>query len=130
MAGSSPAIDCTAFKPFGEDAGSVKQLLIKRPYASTDVRVVNLRRFMPMMLRPSSTAYWPLTSPNGITSPRTPQTPPTITCGPIRVILVHRGQPADENEIADLAVSAQRRRGREDHVVADLAVMADMGCNS
>ena len=41
--------------------------------------------------------------------------------------LVHGRQPADEDEIADLAMAAERRRGREDHIVADLAVMPDMG---
>src|SRR6201999_2611150 len=41
--------------------------------------------------------------------------------------LMHRGQPADENKIADLAMAAQGSRGREDHVVADLAVVTDMG---
>src|ERR1700761_8168939 len=41
--------------------------------------------------------------------------------------LMHRQQPADENEIADLAMTAERCRGRKDHVVADVAVVADMG---
>src|SRR2546422_857386 len=40
--------------------------------------------------------------------------------------LVHRRQPADEDEIADLAMAAERRRRREDHVIADLAVVPDM----
>src|SRR5262249_42275948 len=40
--------------------------------------------------------------------------------------LVHGRQPADVDEIADLAVPAERRRRREDHVVADDAVVADM----
>ena len=61
-----------------------------------------------------------------MTSPRTPQTPPTITCGPIRRELMHRRQSADEDEIADLAMAAERGRGREDHVIADLAVVTDM----
>src|SRR5882757_791771 len=40
--------------------------------------------------------------------------------------LVHRRQPADEDEVADLAMTAERRRSREDHVIADLAVVPDM----
>src|ERR1700676_4722826 len=40
--------------------------------------------------------------------------------------LMHRGQPADVDKIADLAVTAQRCRGREYAVVADDAIMADM----
>src|SRR5437667_6957725 len=40
--------------------------------------------------------------------------------------LMHRGQPAYENKIADHAVAAERGRGRKDHVIADLAVMTDM----
>src|SRR5258708_17210162 len=40
--------------------------------------------------------------------------------------LMHRGQPAYENKIADLAVATERGRGRKDHVIADLAVMTDM----
>src|SRR5882757_8586697 len=40
--------------------------------------------------------------------------------------LVHRRKPADKNEIANLAMAAQRRRGREDDVIADLAVVTDM----
>src|ERR1700761_7211022 len=39
---------------------------------------------------------------------------------------MHCGQPADENKIADFAVTAKRRRGREDHVVANLAIVTDM----
>ena len=119
------AIGCTALETLGENAGAVKQLLIERAHRGEALRV-NLRRFMPMMLRPSSAAYWPLTRPNGIMSPRTPQTPPTITCGPIAGELVHRRQPADVDEVADLAVTAQRCRRREDHVIADRAVMPDM----
>lgn len=41
--------------------------------------------------------------------------------------LMHGRQSADENEVTDLTVAAERRRGRKDHVVADLAVVSDMG---
>ena len=61
-----------------------------------------------------------------MTSPRTPQTPPTITCGPTRVNWCTADKPADEDEIADLAMAAQRCGGRKDHVIADLAVVPDM----
>ncbi len=67
-----------------------------------------------------------MAKPNGMMSPRTPQTPPIITCETDPGELVHRRQAADIDEVADLAVAAERRRGREDHVVADHAVMADM----
>src|SRR5258707_7064510 len=40
--------------------------------------------------------------------------------------LMHRGQPAYENKIADLAVATERGRSRKDHVITDLAVMTDM----
>ena len=92
--------------------------------------LVNLRRFMPMMLRPSSAAYWPLTRPNGMTSPRTPQTPPTITCGPIRVNWCTADRPPMIDEIADLAMAAERGRGRKDHVVADHGSHGRHGCSS
>ena len=39
---------------------------------------------------------------------------------------MHRGQAADIDEVADLAVAAERRGRREDRVVADHAVVADM----
>ncbi|MEY9148080.1 hypothetical protein ABIF00_006064 [Bradyrhizobium elkanii] len=39
---------------------------------------------------------------------------------------MHRRQAADIDEVADLAVAAERRRRREDHAIADHAVMADM----
>src|SRR4051812_40067371 len=41
-------------------------------------------------------------------------------------MLMHRGQPADENKIADLAMTAQGRGGRKNHVIADLAIVTDM----
>ena len=44
--------------------------------------------------------------------------------------LMHGRQPADEDEIADLAVTAERGRGREDHVVADHGSRARHGCSS
>src|SRR6185369_4776214 len=40
--------------------------------------------------------------------------------------LVHGGQPANEDEIADLAVTAERGGGCKNHVIADLAVVPDM----
>src|SRR5436305_3633963 len=40
--------------------------------------------------------------------------------------LMHGGQAADENKIADLAMAAQGSGGRKDHIVANLAVMTDM----
>ena len=61
-----------------------------------------------------------------MTSPRTPQSAADHHLRADARELMHGGQPADENEIADLAMAAQRRRGRKNHVVADLAVVADM----
>src|SRR5207244_10452279 len=40
--------------------------------------------------------------------------------------LVHGRQTADIDEVADLAVSAERRRCGEDRIIADRAVMTDM----
>src|SRR5260370_9825872 len=40
--------------------------------------------------------------------------------------LMHCRQAAHENKIADLAVPAERRRGRKNHVVADAAVVSAM----
>ena len=40
--------------------------------------------------------------------------------------LVHGRQAADEDEIADLAVAAERGGGCKDRVIADLAIMPDM----
>src|SRR5439155_25452656 len=40
--------------------------------------------------------------------------------------LMHRGQPAYEDKIADLAVTTECGRSRKDHIIADLAVMTDM----
>src|SRR3954470_12714190 len=40
--------------------------------------------------------------------------------------LMHCGQAADIDGVTDLAMAAERRRGCEDHVVADHAVMPDM----
>src|SRR5580692_4504424 len=40
--------------------------------------------------------------------------------------LMHRRQTADENKVTDLAMTAKCRRGCEDHVVADLAIVTHM----
>src|SRR5262249_34689945 len=40
--------------------------------------------------------------------------------------LVHGRKPADIDEIADLAVTAEGGRGREDRIIADEAIVADM----
>jgi hypothetical protein len=35
-------------------------------------------------------------------------------------------EPSDKNKIADLAMTAERRRGCKDHIVADLTIVTDM----
>ena len=81
---------------------------------------------MPMMLRPSSAGILAVDEPerNHVAAHAADAADHHLRPDPGE--LVHRRQPADEDEIADLAMAAQRRRGREDHVIADVAVMADM----
>ena len=41
--------------------------------------------------------------------------------------LLHRRQPAEDHAVADLDMAAQRHRIGKGDVVADMAIMADMG---
>src|SRR5262249_30757671 len=41
--------------------------------------------------------------------------------------LMHRGETPDVNEVADLTMAAERCGGREDYVVTDATIVADMG---
>ena len=108
-----------------KDAGSVKQLLIERRTVASRSRV-NLRRFMPMMLRPSNAGILAVDEAerNHVAAHAADAADHHLRPDPRE--LMHRRQPADEDEIADLAMAAERRRGRKDHVVADLAVVTDM----
>ena len=112
-------------QPFGKDAGAVKQLLIERAYGRQPLlgelaalHADDVEAFEAGILAVDEAER------NDVAAHAADAADHHLRPDPRE--LMHRRQPADEDEIADLAMAAQRRRGREDHVVADLAIMTDM----
>src|SRR5438105_6607327 len=112
-------------QPLGENAGSMKQLLIERPYDgqsfarelatlhADDVETLETRVLTVDEAERDHVAADAADAADHHLRPDPGE-------------LMHRGQPAYEDKIADLAVTTERGRSRKDHVIADLAVMTDM----
>src|ERR1700682_1815523 len=112
-------------QPLGKDAGAVKQFLIKRPHGPQPLlgelaalHADDVETFEARILAVDETER------NDVAAHAADPADHYLRPDPGE--LMHRRQPADEDEIADLAMAAQRRRGREDHVIADLAIVPDM----
>src|ERR1700712_328427 len=112
-------------QPLGKDAGAVKQLLIERPHFGEallgELAALHADDVEPFEARILAVGQ---TERNDIAAHAANAADHHLRPDPRE--LMHRRQPADEDEVADLAVTAQRRRGRKDHVIADLAVVPDM----
>src|SRR5487761_2019132 len=112
-------------QPFGKHAGAMEQLLIERAHRGKPLarefaalHADNIEAFEACVLavheaERNHVAANPADAANHHLRPNPRE-------------LVHRGQPAYENKIADLAVTAKRGRGREDHIDTNLAIVADM----
>src|SRR4051794_30980126 len=112
-------------QPFGEDPGAVKQLLIERAHG----RQPRLGEFAPLHaddIEPLEARILAVDEAERDHVAAHATDPADHHLRPDPGELVHRRQAADEDEIADLAMAAQCGRGREDHVVTDLAIVADM----
>ena len=112
-------------QPFGKNARSVEQFLVERTHRGqplarelATLHADDIEAFETGVLTVNE-AEW-----NHITA--NPADSADHHLGSYPGELMHRGQPADENKIADFAMTAKRCRSREDHVVADLAIVTDM----
>ena len=112
-------------QPFGKNARSVEQFLVERPHRGqplsrelATLHADDVEAFETGVLTVDEAER------NHVTANPADSADHHLRSYPRE--LMHRGQPADENEIADFAVTAKRRRGREDHVVTDLAIVTDM----
>src|SRR5258708_17191365 len=101
-------------QPLGKDSGPVKQLLIKRPHR----RQPRLGEFAALHaddVQPLEAGILAVDEAERNHVAAYAADPADHHLRPDPRELVYRGQPADEDEIADLAMASQRRRGREDH---------------
>src|SRR6185312_1519380 len=114
-----------AFQPLGEDARTMKELLVEPAHG----RQALLGELPPLHAdEVEAFQYGILTvdqsERNHIAADATDAANHHLRPNPRE--LVHGGHSADVDKIADLAMAAERGRGREDHVVADKTIMADM----
>src|SRR5215472_3884406 len=112
-------------EPLREDAGPMKQLLIEgahghEPLAGeiAPLHADDVEAFKHSML--------PVDQPEGDDVPAYPADATDHYLRPHARELVHRRQATNIDVVADLAVTAERCRGGEDHVVADHAVVTDV----
>src|ERR1035438_10254316 len=110
---------------FGEDTGAVKQLLIERshgckpfPGELAALHADDVEPFKACILAVDEAER------NHVAAHAAD--PADHHLRPYPGELMHCRQSADEDEVADLAMAAEGRRGRENHIIADLAVMPDM----
>lgn len=87
----------------------------------------NFLRRIPTTLTPLNRAKEPATSPNGMTSSRTPEAPPIMAWEPMRVNWCTPLNAPMKNMIAHDAVAAQPRAIGHHDVASNAAIMADMG---
>jgi hypothetical protein len=112
-------------QPFGENAGSMKQLLIERSYDGQSLA----REFATLHADDVETLEAGILAVDEAERDHVAADAADAAdhhLGPDPGELMHRGQPAYKNKIADLAVATERSRGRKDHVIADLTVVTDM----
>src|SRR5580698_1850787 len=109
-------------QPFGKDPGRFKQLLIERPDRGEPLtrklaafHADNVEAFETRIL----TVYKAIR--NDVAANAADATDHGLLTNACE--LMHGRQAADENKIADLTMSAERRRGCENDVVADLAIV-------
>jgi hypothetical protein len=112
-------------QPLGENAGSIKQLLIERPYDGQSF-ARELATLHADDVETLEAGILAVDEPERDHVAANAADAADHHLRPDPGELMHRGQPAYENKIADLAVATERGRGRKDHVIADLAVMTDM----
>src|SRR5258707_13020948 len=112
-------------QPVGENSGSVKQLLIERPYDGQSfagelaaLHADDVETFEAGILAVDEAERDHVAADAADAANHHLRPDPGE--------LMHCGQPAYENKIADLAVAAERGRSRKDNVIADFAVMTDM----
>src|SRR5450631_3037225 len=112
-------------QPFGKNTGTVKQLLIERPHLGEP-----LARELAALHADQVEAFE--TGVLAVDEAERDHVAPHAADAadhdlrPDPGELMHRGQPADINEVANLAMAAERGRTGKDRVIADHAVMADM----
>src|SRR6266403_1380257 len=112
-------------QPFGENAWSVKQLLIERPYdGQTFARELATLHADDVETLEAGILAVDEAERDHVAADAADAADHHLRPDPGE--LMHCGQPAYENKIADLAVAAERGRGRKDNVIADFAVMTDM----
>src|SRR5882757_4963071 len=112
-------------QPFGKHSGSIKQLLIKRSHHReapagevATFHADDVEAFEAGVLAVDEAERNHVAANTADTADHYLRPDPGE--------LMHRGQAADENKIADFAVASQSGRRREDHVIADLAIMTDV----
>src|SRR6267142_7128756 len=112
-------------QPLGEDAGPVKQLLIERAHSGEPLlgelaalHADDVETFERSILAVDEAER------NHVATHAADAADHHLRSDTRE--LMHGRQPADEDEIADLAMAAERRRRCENHVIADLAIVPDM----
>src|SRR5580692_7138202 len=101
-------------QPLGKNTGSVKQLLIERAYRGKPLA----REFAALHADDIEAFEAGILAVDEAERNHVAANPADAANHHLRTDprkLVHRGQPTDENKIADLAVTAKRGGGREDH---------------
>src|ERR1700730_9616563 len=112
-------------QPFGENARSVKQRLIERPYHGKPLaREIAAFHANDIEAFEASILTIGESERNHITTNATDAPNHRLRSNPDE--LVHRRQPADVNEVADFTMAAQCRGRREDSVVSDNAIVTDV----
>src|SRR5215208_8267656 len=112
-------------QPLGKDTGAVKQLLVERAHFRQPLlgelaalHADDVQPFEACILSVGQSEW------NDIAAHAADAADHHLRSDPGE--LVHGRQPADENEIANLAVTAERGRSCKNHVIADLAIVPDM----
>src|SRR5262249_57479011 len=125
--GGTPPRHCLhACEPGCEDAGSVKQLLVERanrrhPLAGklASLHADEVEAFKRRMLAVDQAER------DNVATHTTNAANHHLRADPGE--LMHRGETANVDEVADLTMTAKRCGGREDYVVADHTIVPDMG---
>src|SRR5271154_2569424 len=112
-------------QPFGKDSGSFKELLIERSDGGKPLtgkfpalHANDIETFKSRVLAVYQTVGNDVAANAADTADH--------GLRPNSRELMHGGQTADEDEVADLAVTAKRRGGGENDIVTDLAIVSHM----
>src|ERR1700688_2438998 len=112
-------------EPFGKDSRGVEKLLIERPDGGQSFA----RKFAPFHPDDIETFETRVLAVDETVGNNVAANAADAADHGLRTNsgeLMYRRQAADEDKIADFTMTAKRSRGREDDVIADLAVMTDM----